>query len=84
MDVKVRSQTKKSVARMHAKGTIRDIKIDTDNLVHNKESVSICFKSDENSGIITLSPKEIDKIVKALRRKRHLIKDIKIYKEDGF
>jgi hypothetical protein len=83
MDIKVRSQTEKSIARMHTKGTIRDIKIDTDNLVHYKESVSICFKSKESSGIITLSPKEIDRMVKALRRKRHLIKDVKIYKEDG-
>ena len=82
MDVKVRTITKKSVSKTHTKGTIKDIRIDTNNLVHSKEAVSICFKSNESSGIITLSPKEIDRIVKALRRKRHLIKDIHIYRND--
>jgi hypothetical protein len=83
MDVKVKSQTDRSITRLHAKGSIKEIMINEDFLMHSKESISLCFKGKDSSGIITLSPKEIDIIVKALRKKRHLVKEVKIYKGDG-
>lgn len=52
--------------------------INEDFLHPKHESIALGFRNEDSSGIIELTPEEVDKIIDSIKRKKHLIKGIKI------
>ena len=77
MDVKVKKQNKDGVVRLESSGDVKDIRINEDFLHPENESVSVCFKGLNSSGIVSFTPSEIERMYKAVQNKTHLIKGFK-------
>ncbi len=77
MEVKVKKQNKDGIVRLESIGSVRDVRINEDFMHPEKESISICFRGKNSSGIVSLTPSEIENIYKAVKNKTHLIKGIK-------
>lgn len=80
MIIKIRKVNQDGIARMESSGEVKEIMINEDFLHPNKESISICFRGKSSSGIIDLTPAEIEKIYSSVKNRMHLIKGIKLIK----
>jgi hypothetical protein len=80
MKIKSKKQNKDGIVRLETSGEVKEILINEDFLKPNDASIAICYKGKESSGIIELSPKEVEKIINSVQPKLHLMKDIKIMK----
>lgn len=80
MIIKIRKVNQDGIARMESSGEVKEIMINEDFLHPNKESISICFRGKSSSGIIDLTPAEIEKIYLSVKNRMHLIKGIKLIK----
>ncbi|MBS3092631.1 hypothetical protein J4466_04390 [Candidatus Pacearchaeota archaeon] len=78
MKLRVKKLHENKVLRFEAGGEVKEILINEDLLHPDKESVSLCFKSHNSSGIIDLTPREVDRLYNSIKNKKQLIKDIKI------
>lgn len=78
MEVKVRKRNKDGIVRLETRGNIKEIIINEDFLSPAKESISVCFSGKNSSGIVELSPKEIEEIYKQTKKRTGLIKDMKV------
>ncbi len=77
MQIKLKKQDGESMIRVESNGDIKEVLIHEDLMHPEAEGVSLCFRGKTTSGIIELSTKEVDMIVKAAKRNLHLVKDIK-------
>ena len=77
MQLKIRKENKDGVVRMETSGELKEILINEDILHPNKESISLCFMGKSSSGIIDLSPAEIEMLYDSVRNRIHLIKGFK-------
>ncbi|MBU3906763.1 MAG: hypothetical protein KKA64_00765 [Nanoarchaeota archaeon] len=77
MQIKVRKINPDGQVRLETSGEIKEILINEDFLYPNKESVSICFRGKNSSGIVDLTPMEIEHIYSVFIKKKHLVKGIK-------
>lgn len=82
MKVKVRKRNQDGQVRLETRGELKDVLINEDFLTPNKESVSVCFRGKNSSGIIEFSPDEIDEIYDAVKGRVHLIKGMKKFIEE--
>ncbi|MFW6013625.1 MAG: hypothetical protein ACOCQG_00465 [Candidatus Nanoarchaeia archaeon] len=80
MEVKVKKQNNDGLIRLESVGRIKEIRINEDFLNPENESISVCFKGKESSGILSFTPAEIEELYNAVRDKTHLIKGIKKFK----
>ena len=78
MQIRVRKINKGRVVRLETSGEIKEVLINEDILKPNNESVSICFRGKNSSGIIDFSPNEIESLFKSVKNRIHLIKGFKI------
>ncbi len=68
------------IARVEASGEIKEIIINED-LMHPKHmTVSVCFRGHNGSGIVELTPKEVDEIQKELSSKKKMLGKVKVMK----
>ncbi len=79
MKVRVKKINKDGRVRLESQGQIKEILINED-FLNAEESISLCFKGKNSSGIIDLAPEEIEKIYNSIKGKTHLIKGIKVIK----
>ena len=80
MKVKTKKQNEDGIVRLETSGQLKEVLINED-LLHPKEaSVSICFRGENSSGIIELTPEEIDIIYKQVAPKLHMLGNVKILK----
>ncbi len=77
MEIKVKQKNKDGHSSFSTKGTIREVMINEDFLHPEKESIAIAFSGANSSGIIDMSPNEIEKLYNTVKRKMHLIKSFK-------
>lgn len=77
MDVKVKKNNKDGVVRLESSGSIKEVQINEDFLHPNNESISVCFRGKNSSGIISFTPDEIENIYKQVHRKTHLVQGFK-------
>lgn len=77
MQIKIKKTNPDGIARMETSGKIQDILINEDLLHPDNESVSLCFRGKRSSGIIDLSPAEIEMLYDSVRKRMHLIKGFK-------
>lgn len=78
MKARIRKTNKDGHVRIETSGAVKEVIINEDFLHPANEHISVCFKGDSSSGIIDLSMKEAEMIVKAMREKKHLIKGFKV------
>lgn len=78
MNIKTKKQNEDGIVRLESSGEIKEILINEDFLHPDAASVAICFRGKSSSGILEMSPKEIEKLYSIVGKKLHLIKGIKI------
>ena len=82
MKIRVKKKNQDGYIRLETSGELKDVLINEDFLNPNKESVSVCFRGKSSSGIIDLSPDEVDEIYDAVKGRVHLIKGMKRFIEE--
>ena len=74
MNIKMRFVNSGGYTKIENKSVIREVMINEDFLHPKSESIAVCFKSGDASGIIELTIGEFDKLKRTIERKTHLIK----------
>ena len=77
MKIKILKTNKDGLIRLESSGKVEEIMINEDLLHPNAESISICFRGKNSSGIIDFTPKELEMIAKTVNGRIHLIKGFK-------
>ncbi len=80
MDVKVKKAIGSGVHRFEGKGDIKEIMVNADFFMPEKEKIDVCFKGENSSGIIQLSLEESRNLVKELKRVNRIRRKIKVLK----
>ena len=78
---KIKKQNSDGIVRLETSGSVKEVLINEDFLHPNKESISLCFAGKHSSGIIDLSPKELEIIFDAVNKRNHVLKGIQVIKE---
>ncbi len=79
MHIKLRKSNKDGSIRVESGGEIKEILINEDFLQPGNESISVCFRGKDSSGIIDFSPMELQEIYKMTKNRVHLIKGAGIF-----
>lgn len=82
MKIRVKKANSDGIVMLESGGQIKEILINEDFLHPKQESISLCFKGQNSSGIIDLSSEEVEKLYNTLNQKKHLIKGFKVMKFD--
>lgn len=77
MKIKLKKENLDGVTRVETSGDIKEIIINEDLLNPNNESISVCYRGKNSSGIIDFTPEEIEKIYDSVKKRVHLIKGFK-------
>lgn len=80
MQIRIKKQKENKIFRLEGLGEIKEIMINEDLMHPKKESVSICFRGIDSSGIIDLTPEELEHIYNSVKSRLHLIKGMKTFK----
>ncbi|PIN86256.1 hypothetical protein COV19_05600 [Candidatus Woesearchaeota archaeon CG10_big_fil_rev_8_21_14_0_10_44_13] len=83
MQLKVKKENKDGVVRLESSGIVKEIIVNENLLNPDEESVSICYRGKNSSGIIDFTPAEIDKIFESVKNRMHLIKGLKRFSGSG-
>lgn len=76
MQIKIRQMSTDGESRSEAKVEIKEVLINEDIMHPEGESISLCFRGKNTSGILDLKSEELDGIYKAVKKRLHLIKGI--------
>jgi hypothetical protein len=77
MQIKVRKVNQDGLVRLETGGAIQEVLINEDILHPDAESISICFRGKNSSGIVDLTPAEIDRLYESVKTRMHLIKGLR-------
>ena len=77
MKLKIKKENKDGHVRLETAGDVKEILINEDMLHPDDESISICFRGANTSGIVDFTPEEIEKLYDSVRSRIHLIKGFK-------
>ena len=77
MQIKLRRENPDGITRVETSGEVVEILVNEDLLHPNKESISVCYRGKNSSGIIDFSPEEFEKIYDSVKSRMHLIKGFK-------
>lgn len=77
MKLRIKKENKDGIVRLETTGIIKDVLINEDLLHPEDESISLFFRGTSSSGIIDLTPKEIEQLYDAVKKRIHLIKGFK-------
>ena len=83
MRVKIRYVNDGGFVRLENFASLKEIMINEDFLHPENESIALCFRNKDSSGIIELTVDEFDKLSQDVRKKKHLIKSVKIFRDSG-
>ena len=82
MKIKTKKQNSDGIVRLESSGEVKEVIINEDFLHPDEASIAVCFRGKNSSGIIEMTPKEIEKLYNSVFPKIHLMKDIKVMKFD--
>ncbi len=68
------------VVKLETSGEIKEVRINEDFLHHSDESIALCFRGKNTSGIIELNVKEFEELSKSVKKNLHLLGEVKIIK----
>lgn len=71
---------KDGIVKMESGGEVKEVIINEDFMNPGEESICVCFKGKESSGIIEFKTKEVEELYNSVKKKTHLIKGMKIIK----
>lgn len=80
MNIKTKKQNADGIVRLETSGKIAEVLINEDFLNPKQASVAICFKGKSSSGIVEMTPEEIESLYKSVEPKLHLLQGAKIMK----
>ena len=80
MKIRIKRINEDGITRVETSGEIKEVLVNEEFLHPNEESVSLCFKGKNSSGIIELRTSEFESIYDSIKKKLHLIKGFKIIK----
>ena len=83
MQIKLRKQNQDGIVRLETSGEVKEILINEDILHPDQESISICYRGKNSSGIIDLTTEEFEKLYDAVKSRIHLIKGLKMLSGGG-
>lgn len=83
MEIKIKKENKDGIVRLESSGTIKEVLINEDLLNPENESISICFRGQNSSGIVDLKPAEFEKLYDTIKNRIHLIKGFKRFSGSG-
>ncbi|MCF7862262.1 hypothetical protein K9M79_08560 [Candidatus Woesearchaeota archaeon] len=78
MKIKLRKQNHDGITRVETGGDLKEVIINEDLLHPNNESISVCYRGKNSSGIVDFTPQEIEKLYSSVRKRLHLVKGVKI------
>jgi hypothetical protein len=77
MKIKIRKSNGDGIVRLETSGEIKEILINEDILNPKDESISLCFRGKNSSGIVDLTPSEAEMFINSVKNRLHLIKGMK-------
>ncbi len=80
MKIKTKKKNSDGIVRLETAGNIREIIINEDFLNPKDASIAVCFRGKNSSGIIELTPEELESLYKEVEPKLHLLKNTKVMK----
>ena len=83
MNMKVRFENADGISRMEHSAELKEVLINEDILHPDQESISLCFKGKNSSGIVDLTPQEVEMLYDAVKNRIHLIKGFKSLSASG-
>lgn len=78
MRIKAKKQNEDGIVRLETSGELKEIIVKEDFLNSNNSLIELCFKGKNSSGIVELTPREIDILNKEFQNKNKILKDIKV------
>ena len=81
--MKIRYANSGGFTRMENFVGIKEVMINEDFSHPGNESIALGFRNKDSSGIIEFTTQEFEKIVRSVHKKKHLIKDIKVFGRNG-
>jgi hypothetical protein len=76
MQIRVKKKVDLKTIRVKASGSIKEVLINEDIFNPKDESVSVCFRGKDSSGIIDFTPDEIEGLYASVKNRMHLIKGV--------
>ena len=83
MEVKIKKENKDGVTRLESAGIIKEFRINESFFNPERETISVCFRGKESSGIVSFTPSEIEELYNSVKNKTHLIKGAKKFVASG-
>jgi len=80
MNIKIKKENADGIVRLESSGKIKEILIKEDILHPKNAQIELCFMGKNSSGIIELSPKEIEIAYKETVKRLHLLGNVKVMK----
>jgi hypothetical protein len=80
MKIKTKKQNQDGLVRLETSGEIKEVIINEDLMNTKDATISLCFRGKNSSGIVELTPKEIEILQKELEDKKKLFNNIKVMK----
>ena len=80
MKIKTKKQNSDGIVRLETSGEIKEVRIKEDFLNPKDASITLCFRGKNSSGIVELTPKEVEFLNKQLSQKMHLLGNVKVMK----
>ena len=77
MKIRYKKEHKKGHRKSETSGYIKEIFINDDFTCTKEESIALCFRGKDSSGIIELQPFEIEELYNAIKPRIHAIKAFK-------
>ncbi len=82
MKIRIKKQNSDGIVRLESSGEVKEIILNEDFLNPKDESIALCFKGKDSSGILEITPKEFELLNRQMEKKKHLFKDFKVMKFD--
>ncbi|GBE20050.1 hypothetical protein BMS3Abin17_00782 [archaeon BMS3Abin17] len=82
MKIKIRYRDAHGMMRLENDVKIKEVMINEDIMHPESESIALGFTNKNSSGIIEMSSGEFDRLNKSVKDKIHLIKGVKIFREE--
>ncbi len=80
MKVKTKKENEDGMVRLETSGKVMEVMVKEDLLNPKAGTVEICFRGKRSSGIIEMTPKEIESIYKNVSLRLQSLKNVKVMK----
>ena len=80
MNIKAKKENADGIVRVETSGEVKEIILKEDFLHPKEVGVQICFRGKSSSGIVEVSPKELEKIYRDAKPQMEMLKSSKIMK----